>query len=37
MRLSKIALGLGLAAVTAFTAANAAKITVDYRHDSFSY
>ena len=33
MRLSKIALGLGLAAVTAFTAANAAKITVDYRHD----
>ena len=33
MRLSKIALGLGLAAVTAFTAANAAKITVDYRHE----
>ena len=32
MRLSKLALGLGLAAV-AVTAANAAKITVDYRHD----
>lgn len=33
MRLSKIALGLGLAAVTAFTAANAAKFTIDYRHE----
>lgn len=32
MRLSKIALGVGLA-VAAITAANAAKFTLDYRHD----
>lgn len=32
MRLSKIALGVGLA-VAAITAANAAKFTMDYRHD----